>query len=88
LTVRAWEGMRSDGRGANDPGSMAIGKVIKEVEKLSADRQHKIYDKGAFKRIIAQTVRGLSDRIDDATEQNVHKFEERQPDELTKPRIQ
>lgn len=87
-TVAAFEIMRSEGRGANDPGSMGIGRIIKEVEKLSVGKKREIYDKTAFKRIIAETVRELSDRIDHVTEENVRKFEKRESDELTHPRIQ
>lgn len=91
MTIEAIESLRRSGEGANDPGSMSLRRIYEWLERdetrkeaLSVIRA----DQGMVKRMIAETVKRLSDRIDGAPKLNVDKLKPREEDTLTKPRRQ
>ena len=87
----AVESLRSEGRGANDPGSMSLKRIYEWLFKDEARREALgpvRVDQGMMRRVVAETVRDLSDRIDKGPDLNVEKLKSRPKDELTKDRYQ
>jgi uncharacterized protein YqeY len=91
LTIEAFETLRSEGKGANDPGSMGIKRIYEWLKKDAKRREmmsEKFADAGMVRRVIAETVRDLSDRPDASPEFNVERLKPREKDDLTKDRYQ
>ena len=91
LTTEAIESLRSSGEGANDPGSMSLKRIYGWLYRDEGRRNalgSVRADQGMVRRIVAETVRDLSDRVDDVAEWNVEKLKPRPVDNLTKDRYQ
>jgi len=91
MTTEAVESLRSSGDGANDPGSMSPKRVFDYLYKDEKRREMLgtvMADQGMVRRVVAETIRDLSDRIDDGPEWNVEKLKLRPQDKLTKGRYQ
>lgn len=89
MTIEATEQMRSEGVGENDPGSMNI-KQIHDWLRRDEGRREKLSpimaDQAMVKRVVAETVRDLSDRIDAAPSIEVEMLNRKEEDPLTKDR--
>src|SRR5271155_146839 len=91
LTIEGVESLRSSGDGANDPGNMSMKRIF---GWLYADEERKSKlglvwcDQGMMKRVVAETVKELSDRVDNLTQANIDKLKPKEVDHLTKPRYQ
>lgn len=91
MTSEAVESLRSSGDGANDPGSMSLKRIYDYLYKDKGRRERLGIvwaNQGMVRRVVAETVRDLSDRIDDGPELNVEKLKPRPEDKLTKSRYQ
>ena len=91
MTVEAFEALRTNGDGANDPGSMSLNRIFEYLkgneilrEKLEPTR----VDQVVLRRVVAETVKSISDRIDSAPAWNVEKLKPKSEDTLTKERYQ
>ena len=91
LTIEAVESLRSSGDGANDPGNMSYKRIY---AWFNADPERKKVlglvrcDQTMMKRVVAETVKELSDRVDGLTQANIDKLKPKEVDYLTKPRYQ
>jgi uncharacterized protein YqeY len=91
LTTEAIETLRSSGKGANDPGSMGMKKIYEWLKKDTGRREmlsERFAEQGMVRRIIAETVRDLSDRPDGSPTFNVERLKPRETDNLTHDRYQ
>jgi uncharacterized protein YqeY len=91
LTTEAIETLRSTGKGANDPGSMGMRRIFEWFKQDAGRRQmlsERFADQGMVRRIVAETVRDLSDRPDGSAAFNVERLKPREPDTLTHDRYQ
>lgn len=91
MTIETIEIMRSNGDGPNDPGNTSLNKIYEYVKRNDGDREALSVlhaDQGMVRRVIAETVRDLSDRIDGAPQRNVEKLKPVEEDTLTKGRYQ
>ena len=91
MTIEAIESLRASGHGANDPGSMSPRRIYewfsKDPEKRAALGPTRC-NQNMKGRIIAETIKNLSDRIDAAPQSSVDQFKPKEQDELTKDRYQ
>lgn len=91
LTVEGIESLRSEGEGANDPGNMSLKRIFAWLN-VDAERKRKLSlvwcDQSMMKRVVAETVKELSDRIDNQTQANIDALKPKEVDYLTKPRYQ
>jgi uncharacterized protein YqeY len=91
LTIEGAESIRSEGEGANDPGNMSMERIFRW---LYADEETKSKlglvwcDQTMMKRVVAETIKELSDRVDNLTQANIDKLKPKKVDYLTKPRYQ
>ena len=91
MTIEAIDSLRNAGEGPNDPGNMSIRRIM---EWLNRDKTRRgalsviKADQIMVRRVIAETVKELSDRIDAAPQWNVDKLKPREEDTLTKDRYQ
>jgi uncharacterized protein YqeY len=91
MVIEAVEALRETGRGANDPGSMGMQRImtwIKEDEKRRKMLGVVWADQAMVKRTMAETIRELSDRPDGLAAKNVERLKKRDKDALTKDRYQ
>jgi len=91
LTIEGVESLRSTGNGANDPGNMSMKRIFGWLY-ADVERKRKLgsvwCDQGMMKRVVAETVKELSDRVDNLTQANIDKLKPKEVDYLTKPRYQ
>jgi uncharacterized protein YqeY len=91
LTIEAVESLRSSGDGANDPGSMSLKRIY---NWLHSDPERKkalgtvMADQSMVRRVVAETVSELSDRVDSPTQFEVESLKPMPTDTLTKDRYQ
>lgn len=91
LTIEAVESLRASGDGANDPGSMSLKRIY---NWLYSDEERKkalgteMADQGMVRRVIAETIQELSDRIDNPMQFEVDRLKPKPADTLTKDRYQ
>jgi uncharacterized protein YqeY len=91
MVIEAAEALRESGRGANDPASMGVQKIttwIKEDRKSRKKLGYVFADQAMVRRVIAETVRELSDRPDGLAAKNVERLKKKEKDALTKDRYQ
>jgi uncharacterized protein YqeY len=91
MTVETIEIMRSNGDGPNDPGNTSLNKIYEYIKRDEENREALSVlhaDQGMVRRVIAETVRDLSDRIDGAPQRNVERLKPVEEDTLTKGRYQ
>lgn len=90
-TNEAVESLRTEGKGANDPGSMSVKRIYEWLFRDEARRKALgpvRIDQGMMRRVVAETIRDLSDRIDNGPDLTVEKLKPKPKDELTKDRYQ
>ena len=91
LVIRGVESMRSDGSGANDPGNMSLKRIFAWLN-ADAEIKRKLSlvwcDQAMMRRVVAETVKELSDRVDNITQANIDRLKPKEVDYLTKPRYQ
>ena len=91
MVMEAVEALRESGRGANDPASMGLGKImnwLREDKERTRLLAHEWADQAMVKRVVAETVRDLSDRPDGLGAKNVQQLKKPKKDTLTKERYQ
>ena len=89
MTMEAIESLRENGDGANDPGSMSHRRIFQWLNNDEGRRQKLstiMVDQSMFKRVVAETVRELSDRVDSMPSIEVEKLKPKEEDTLTKDR--
>jgi uncharacterized protein YqeY len=91
MTREAVKELRESGWGNNDPGNMSPRRILECMNSIPERKRMlgELYcEQGMLRRVMAETIRDLSDRIDGSPKENVELLKPRKVDHLTKPRIQ